>query len=190
MLTQKELSERQGGYIYAVPDPMPPTKIQGFMRQFPWIKKYVAGPIVRVYVSGIEASFLNYSPKYISEDWLFFFFFGTSDFPEEKIFLLDEGKELITVEIEKKRKMFLCFGPTITKMEKVIGVVRHGSSVNSIVEQLGEQADSIHFILSYYRYTRTVIIYKLPKGFSLRKWIGNETESERARFQKEIDAIT
>lgn len=187
MLTQEELSKRQGGYIDVSPDSMPPTKIRAFMEEFPWIKKHIEGPIVQAYVSGVESSLLNYSPERIDggidlfgSNWIF-----------ERILLLDEEDEEVTAEIEEQRKKFFFFGPVVLKVKRISGMVLPGSSVGSVVERLGEKADSIRFMVSYYGYTKAVIVYKLPKGVSLKQWIEKEVAREKEEYRKSMaDAIT
>lgn len=180
MLTQKELSEKQCCNADNCPEPMPPTKIQAFKDQFPWIKRYVTGPIAQVYVSRVEPSLLNYSLGWGLEGFFWVY---------EKIYLLDEKGEIISVEIKRPGKKYFLFGPIVSKTRKVTGVVRYGSSVCSILDGLGEKADSVHFILSYFEYTQAVIVYKLPKGISMLQWIQNDIESEGANFQKEVDVM-
>lgn len=181
MLTQKELSEKQGD---CVPDPMPPTKIQAFMEEFPWVKKHVHAqePIIQVYVSRMESSFLNYSPEE--------FDIGDVDHVKERIFLLNEENEVVTAEVERRRKKFFLFGPVVSEIKKIYGIVSHDSLVGSTVERFEEKADSIHFILSYYGHTEAVIIYKLPKGVSLKQWIENEIKQEKEKLRSEVTATT
>lgn len=184
MLTQRELSKRQGGYIDVSPDPMAPTKIRAFMEEFPWFRKHVGGSIVQAYVSGVESSLLNYSPERIDvglfePEWI-----------SERILLLDEERKVVTTETEKKRKKFFFFGPCVSKIKRIFGIVLHGSPVGSMVERFGEKADSVHSLLSYYGYTKAVIIYRLPQGVSLRQWIEGEVESEKVKLQSEIAATT
>lgn len=182
MLTQKELSKRQHGYIDTAPDSMPTTKIRAFMEEFPWIKKNVRGPIVQAYVSRVEPSILNYSPEQIDVGFL------GPIWISERILLLDERYEEVTAITESQRKKFFFFGPLLSRAKKVFGVVFRGFSVGSVARQLEEKADSVHFLLSYYGYTKAVIIYRLPKGLSLRQWIEGEVESERQNLRKEFVA--
>lgn len=177
MLTQKELAKRQGGGIDVSPDPMAPTKIRAFMEEFPWVRKYVGGSIVQAYVSGVESSLLNYSPEWIDVG------FFEPELIYERILLLNEEREVVTAEIEKKMKKFFFFGSYVSKIKRISGIVFRGSSVESVVERFGEKTDSVRFLLSYYGYTQAVIIYKLPKGVSLRQWIEREVESEKIKLQ-------
>ena len=184
MLTQKELSTRQGGDSDVAPDPMPPTKIRAFKEEFPWIKKHVGGAIVQAYAFGIEPTLLNYSPGEIG-DWLFgpIPLLTEPVYYLERILLLDEKGEEVTAEEVKRRKRFLLFGPTVTRAKRISGTVFRGTTVGCAVERLGEKADSIRFLLSYFAYTLAVIIYRLPKNVSLRQWIETEVESEKASLR-------
>jgi len=184
MLTQKELSERQGD---CVPDPMPSTQIRAFMEEFPWIKKHIGGLIrgggliVQAYVSRMESSLFNYSPEGINV--------GDVDWIMERILLLNEKGEVVTTEVERRRKKFFLFGPVVSEIKKIYGIVSYDSSVGSVIEQFWEKSDSVHFIFSHYGYTGAVIIYKFPKDVSLRQWVKNEIESEKAKLQNEVAAL-
>lgn len=182
MLTQKELSKRQGVYIDVSPDPMASTKIRAFMEEFPWVRKHVGGSIVQTYVSGVESSLLNYSPEQINVGLL------EPQRISERILLLNGEGEVVTTEAEKKRKKFFFFGPLVSKVKKISGVVFYDSSVGSVANRLGEKADSVRSLLSYYGYTKAIIIYKLPQGVSLKQWIEREVELEKAKLQSEIAA--
>src|SRR3989344_8551560 len=113
MLTQRDLSGKQ--HADAGHNPMSPTKIKAFMEKFPWVKKHVAKPIVQVYVSDIESSFLNYFPQWIDIDNLLVgSLFGLSYFCE-RILLLNEKFEVVIAEIEREKKRFIFFGPIVLK---------------------------------------------------------------------------
>lgn len=49
--------------------------------------------------------------------------------------------------------------------------------------------DSVRFIVSYYKYTEGVILYKIPDGVSLKQWIENEVSKERKVFETELAAV-
>jgi len=190
MLTQKDLYEKQqhGTRVGMDPVPMPPTKVQAFLEEFPWIRKHVNEPIAQVYVSRVESSILNYflhsiDIEMFSRMW-------------EKITLLNEKGEEVIGEIKKWRKKFFFWGPPVARIKRISGTIPHHDfrtgytpSVGTITERLGEKADSVRFLLSYYSYTQAVIVYKLPKGISMRQWIKNETELEKARLRGEVDSI-
>lgn len=159
---------------------MPPTKILAFMNEFPWAKrlvdKHIINQISRIYVQRMESSILDYRPERIE----FIGVFSHHFLFNEKIFLLDETGAMVITEIDVPKKKYLFFGPTILKRWKVFGVVPEASSIGSVIELLGGKADTIQFILSYYEYTETIIVYKLPKkNVSLRQWAKNEIEKER-----------
>lgn len=187
MLTQEELITERG--VRRVKS-MPSSKIKAFLEEFPWIRKIVKKPIAQVYVSRLEPMFLNYSPEFQNNELVEAIFFPLSKYvfrTYENIYLLDKDGKIIIVEVKKHRKRYFIFGPMISKVKKFPAVVRWGSTVHSMLDKMGGKADSVRFILSYYEYeyedTRTVIVYKLPKGVSMLKWIQGEVEMERGRFQ-------
>ncbi|MFH1178251.1 MAG: hypothetical protein V1711_00795 [bacterium] len=184
MLTQRDLyiKQQKGTGIVMDPDPMPPTKIRAFLEEFPWIRKHVEEPIVQVYVSGVESAILNYSLEGTTSGKIF----GITC---ERIILLNEEGEEVTDEIKKLRKKFFFFGPVIKKVEKISGTVLRDSSVGAVAQRLGEKADLVRYLLSYYEYTQAVIVYKLPKNASLRQWIDGEVKSEGIKLRGEIATL-
>lgn len=187
MLTQRDLSKKQcGGNVD--PERMPATKIEAFVEEFPWIENFAPGPISQVYVSRIESPILNYSLACPISD---FDGIHLIDRVGEKIFLVNkEGKEVIA-EIRTQVKRYHFCGPIVTLIKNIRGVITPDypiSNVGSVIEQLGETANSICFLISYYRYTKAVIVYKLPKGVSISQWIENEIKLEKKQFQDEVAA--
>lgn len=185
MLTQRDLSKKRcGGNVD--PEQMPATKIEAFVEEFPWIENFAPGPVSQVYVSRIESPILNYSLAWISSD---FDDIHPVDRVEERIFLVNkEGKE-VTAEIRTQVKRYHFCGPIVTLIKNIRGVVTSHypiSNVGSVIKQLGETANSICFLISYYRYTKAVIVYKLPKGVSISQWIEDEIKSEKKQFQDEV----
>lgn len=190
MITQQTLIDRQGGYIDVPPEHMPSTKINAFLEEFPWVKKYIKEPICQVYVSRIEPDLLDRLLCRIDVGMLF-----ESQYLYEEAYLLDENKELVVLKEERKyfRKRYLFFGSKILckRTIRIVGKVVADTSIRSVMRRLGEKAQSVHYILSYYSYTSGVIIYKSPKNIPIADWVRNKTASEKASFQKtlaEIDA--
>lgn len=193
MLTQKDVFKNQDARIRTddpVSNPMPWTKIQAFLEEFPWIRRHVNGPIAKVYVSGVEQTILTYRLQAIDE--------GIYTHNVERIVLLDEtGAEVKRKSVTLKKKYYF-FGPLVSvKKKEIRGVVtcRPGemgrlSTVSQVVGQLGVRSDRIRFLLSYWDETETVIIYKVPKRATLREWIENEVESERSELKNEVAAIS
>ena len=163
---------------------MPPTKIQAFLEEFPWIRKHVSGEIVQAYVSGVELALLDYSLTHIVDDDDWTFISGS-----EKIFLLDEKGDVVTANMEWKRRKFFLFGPIITRTKVIQGVTSYAyDCVAAVVALLGEMCDSIRYVLSYYGYTQAVIIYKLPRGVTFTQWIVNQAELEIAEFRRKVES--
>ena len=188
MITQQRLIDNQGGYSDVFPESMPATKIDAFLEEFPWVNKYIKGPICQVYVSRIELKLLDRMLHKIDVGFL------DAEYIYEEAYLLDENKEMVVSETEKEyyRRKYLFFGPKVLRKRtiKTIGKVVD-TSIGAVMWELGEKAQSVHYILSYYRYTGGVIIYKSPKGIPITEWVRNETDSERVKFQetlKKIDA--
>lgn len=178
MLTQAEIIERDLD-VHGLKS-MPSTKVRAFKEEFPWIEKHSEGPILQVYVSAIELSLLSYFPEREADGGLF-----GINMLYEKILLLDERGEIVVKETKEYRKKFLFFGPVVSKAKRLRGIVSPSSSVGSVIEQLKESADLVRYIISYYEYTCAVIIYKLPKGVSLRQLVERENKEERAMIQEE-----
>lgn len=191
MLTQKQLCKRQGGLLGYL-DEMSVAKWRAYTEKFPWLErvmelpwfdKYVESPIIQVYTSEVEYSLLNYYPEKETVGVM-------GEFLDEIVLLLNKKGEVVTTQIERKRKKFFLFGRTVSKTKTFSGVVNYNFSVGSIVEQLGEKSDAIKFIVSFYAGTNAVIVYTLPKGVSLKQMfasgIKSEIKSEKAKLRGEI----
>lgn len=172
MKTQEKVEREAGNY------PMPSTKINGFMEEFPWIRRYIAGAIDKAYVSVIESELLSYPTRKSM-------YSGELD---EKLLLLDKEKEVVCRKMLKKyRKKYHYFGPLISESEDISGVVSHGNNLDSLIEKLGKVVYEVYWIVSFYR--KTIIIYKFPKGVSLGEWMDSEAVKEKDNFKKEVEEI-
>ncbi len=169
MMTQKKLIDlvKEGETLLQ----MPSTKIQGFLNEYPWVKKYVKGDIVQVHVARIDPSILTRDLERVETSLDPF----SSDLRYEQAFLLDSDGELVdsvtesTIMVHK----YWLFGPKVTKtfLYKVSGFVYRDSIQNRLC-RLGEQAKRVQYILSYYPHaTNAVILHKSPKGISVPEWI-------------------
>lgn len=156
---------------------MPSTKISGFMEEFPWIGRYVAGLIKRGYVSMVESELLSYSP-----------IMSTYEDLDEKLLLLDKDKEVVIRQMPKKvRKKFYYFGPLISESVDVVGIASRGDNLDRVIAKLGKVAYEVYWVVSCYG--KTIIIYKFPKGISLGEWMSREAVKERDNFKKEVESI-
>jgi hypothetical protein len=176
MQTQKDFFIDAGHSVHMNQElePMPDTKIRAFVdKEFPWIKKYANGPISRCYVTVVEPSFLDYYPVEM---------FSGSD---EILLLLNREKEVVTAEREISKKGFFS-RRIVKKIKKISGIVTPRFSVKEVVEQLGDKANLVHFLVSYLNSTEAVIIYKIPGKLSLGQLIRNEIEKERKKFSLSI----
>jgi hypothetical protein len=178
---------------WLVPVEMYETKLKAFDKQFPWAKDYINGPIVQVYVQGIEPELISRRLSEIQTKRIFFDSFGPGIEPKdhlrERAFLLDKNFKLVTnsrTETCLARKSFLGirFGPKIPVPRIVEFDGTTTFSIGSAIEELGEKGELVEIILSYWEYTQAVIIYKLPKGENLKDLVGSLTEDERLSFEK------
>lgn len=177
---------------------MPKTKVQAFLKEFPWVQGILDGyrtrkrnPISRVYVSMVEPSLWEYHPEelFIPGDLLF-----DSRHYQELMFLLDEKHEPIMYEKKTElRRKYIFFGPRAVKSQICPAVVmdERFSFGSFIMKNFGGETqpktDVTRFILSYYSHTETVIIYKLPKGISLSALIEEHEETERKKFRDQMN---
>lgn len=177
---------------------MPKTKVQAFLKEFPWIQDMLDGyrtrkinPISQVYVSMVEPSLWEYYPKevFIPGD----LFFDSRHY-QELMFLLDENQKVIMYEKKTElRRKYILFGPRAVKSQICPAVVMDPkfSFGSFILKNFGGDAqpkiDIIRFILSYYSEAKAVIIYKLPKGISLSALMQEHEETERKKIRDQIN---
>lgn len=158
---------------------MPQTKIDGLMKEFPFIEKLLTEvqilkfPLSQMYVTVAEEKILSYVPTSYHEQDIPFF--EGSFFFESMIFLGKFGEKIkIDLQISKKRK-YILFGPR--KMKSIPFTyfwcdLGHKTVMDQIQLQLSEKnRDLVYYILSYYSYTRAVILYKFPERKSLGAWL-------------------
>ena len=175
MLTQRDIDMEQRGS-------MPPTKIEAFFNQFPWAKKFVHGSLSCVYVMIMEPIFLVYSPgEYVNFAFLFFF-----EIFQERLILVDKEGAQVIAETKIPKKKFWFFGPTVMREKKIVGLVNRKCRLYDTALALGEKADNVYFAISYYDFTETAIIYKVPGKLSLGQWIREEKEKEKKLFKRII----
>jgi len=168
--------------------PMSAVKIKAFLEEFSWIEKLLGEKklwgIYRAYVSGVDTSFLYYSPAWRNNE-----FFLTS----EEIFFLDETGKIVTIEVTETKKRHVFFGPLIP-IKKIIDKITCNSpdrfsSVRKMAQEFGEKGDSVRYMLSYYSVTGTIIVYRLKKDQTLKKLVEQELQDERKKIQKELQSI-
>jgi len=197
---------------------MPTTKIEAFLKEFPWVTNFVNKfEILQVYVSRISSLVMahdlanlkipavnQWHPEtYESNEWM------ETISPEinhrEHVFFLDQygsmvKKENIHVQIMPAipaRPKTWWFGSDIPavpehKIEKktiVFGQVSGPENICDKVVKLMDVADSIRFVLSYWNQSNAVIIYKVPKDVTLPLWIQKQIDDEQAGFKQECEAI-
>lgn len=176
---------------------MPPTKIKAFLREFPWVRDHVHGPITQVYVSRMDATTLTIMPEtYNAGD-----FFGDRFVPKQHICLLDNDGRLVKVmDREEKYRLFRFWRKSSFHYEKVSGVLSCGESVGTKLDELGADAQRVRFVLWYDPFDAysprnrfgALILYKAPKGIPIDEWIERQIDDEVTRYRKtteEIDAV-
>jgi hypothetical protein len=168
------------------------TKVEAFLIEFPWVKKYALGQINQVYVSRITPQLTQYEPQ---EQLVGVDPFGGTSYYYERIYFVDgDGRQVDLVnEIKYMARKYVLFGQRIEKLAssqeaegKIIG---KGCSVFSCLQSLEEKAETVRFLVSYYSATQALIIYKVPAGVTLSTWIQQQTKAERSTIQHECQAI-
>ncbi len=178
MLTQKQIL-KEGLEDYQ----MPFMKIQAFFDEFPWVRKQIGNsPVRKVYVSVAEPEITAYRLERRDVGPL------VVEYVNEKIYLLDKRGNLITLEQEVLKKWWF-FGPETINFKTTHGIVFPNLLVGEVIRDFWKRANDIQYLLSYYRVTRAVIIYKLPKKVSLKRWFDDQVALERKQFREEIVAI-
>lgn len=163
---------------------MPPTKIDGFFKQFPWVRAIIGNrPVKCVRVSMLEPDLFQCMPYQF-------------ECSHEQMYLLDENGEMVmkTVEEISYRKRFIFFGPVVKIQTTNIcgGIVPRYQTLQQAMNALGEESNQVRYILSYFcfrRYSGSIILYKIPNNSTLRQWFNKEVDKEADSFQKDLDAI-
>lgn len=170
---------------------MPFTKVEGFLKEFPWVTKFIArADIKQVYVSRITCEVMDY--KLIE-----------CGYASEEIFLLDADgctvtnvKEVV-IPAHSRRKFFL-FGPMVHIPERRESIVDdfqgHKTPYNYLIRNIlgclnGGNINKVRFVVSYFELTHAVIIYKAPQGITIPDWIQQQIGSEQSAFKGQCQAI-
>jgi hypothetical protein len=169
------------------------TKVEGFLKEFPWVTKYVSrASIKQVYVSRITQEIMD---QVLTE----------CGYAGEEVNLLDaSGSQVNHVEYEEvitpshSRRKFFIFGPMIHIPENSILVSHtfegcslstpYDNRIRCIFAGLKEDASKVRFVLSYFELTKAVIVYKC-QGTTILDWIKQQIEVERSAIKKECEAI-
>jgi hypothetical protein len=183
-------------------EPMSRLKIETFFRQFPWAEEYAYAfgrPVTRVYVQRVEPSLLwyerqkQYHEESRGDECGVSYAVQVESIDSERILLIGGDGKIVNhtehVSMER-RKYFLC-GPKISWTEPVVYEV--GWIKTTIADALkrlsADEVATIHFVLSYWEESETMIIYKLPNNCSLPEWIEAETKREQKSLQEQCDEI-
>ncbi len=180
LITQEVLMQRGENQVV-----MPSTKIDAFFEEFPWVRKYVKGSITQVYVSRIVPEIVG---RHLHSKY-----FGEGYYEIEQAWLLDASGNLVKTIIDKRVecRRYVLFGPKIStrKTIEITGEVDPGESISHRLYHLLEKAGDVDTILSYYDKIKAVIVYKSPRGLSVKQWIEKQIEAERTAISHTIEEI-
>ena len=164
---------------------MVPTKVEGFFREFPWVRTHLDDAVTQVYVSRMDTQTLlmRRRPYY-----------------NEQITLLNEEGLLVLGEVSTRssRREFFLFGKTITveKRHGITGILDPGETVGDKLKTLQEHAHTVRYVLYevHGRYTDgnvdALILYKAPKGVvSIVDWIEERTMAMSNAYRQIATAI-
>jgi hypothetical protein len=172
MITQYALYKGEGKRMTAL-------KIEAFKQEFSWIETCLGKdcPVSQAYVSRVEPSLLEHTLLKIQVADFF------ADFScLEQIFFINERGEKIEIKRPFSRRKYRFFGPVITGW-----IFSHSLpkdfSIGEAIEEMGNRSDQIRYILSYHPYTDAVIVYKSPKGMTIREWVASQMKIEREAVQ-------
>ncbi len=146
-------------------------KVYAFYEEFPWLEKYIEPEgIYSINVSRINHTFLNTYPRRWVDVNCFLH--------EEKVHFLDENGECLETVGRIPPKPDATFRwwkiwKWFQRMDKIVEETPSGT-----LERMGNESSRVHFILFFSEhvagcdsvYPRRVIIYKSPKGFTLKNW--------------------
>ena len=149
---------------------MPEEKIAAFLEEFPWVTRYIVGPICQVYVSRI-------TPKLISK----------TPFESEEIYLIGEDGNCIPV----RRTLFRRWR-TIETGRSIWSALYSLESektppVRFILSYLASYANENPYQSDYY--PASVIVYKPPKHLSVSEWVRQQIDAEKAKIKQECAVI-
>ncbi len=145
-----------------------------YLKEFRWLEKYTDPDI------GFEVTVKRIDEELLAENSFFKNISGTATVQHRQSFVfLDEfGAELSVVGEEEKSSFIQRF---LKSAKKGVSV---RETVGEALFRLGEEVDKVHYILQT-RYNRFTI-YKLPKGFTLRGWMGKLLEEGRKKLESEL----
>ncbi len=151
---------------------MPEEKIAAFLEEFPWVSRYVSGPIKQVYVSRITPELISKKP-----------------FQGEEISLIAKNGDYIPV-----RRMFWSWrkiGKERTIWSALHSMEREKAPpARFILSYLYEE--TIYYYHKVYTgrdYPASVIVYKPPNNLNVVEWVRQQINAEKAKLQQECDVI-
>lgn len=198
MLTQKIIRTKREDY----PE-MLVGKIMAFMIEFPWLRKVSLNKIKRVYVQKAEEGLLDYVPQEYEGD----FEIAYSDAYKEDITFLDaQGNEVGDIfqqrlDVIKRQAPFRIFWRLLKRSCGPMPYVHIPSyetekTIRNKLRWLGKDVSEVRYIYSYLDSEKSIIIYKIPKDWSLEKMIADYDKKQEniikenlANIQKEIKSL-
>jgi hypothetical protein len=143
---------------------MPESKLSGILdKEHPWIRRELRGRVNAVYFYTAGRDILSKSPITVEEGPM-----GIMH-PEEITLRSQDGRVVVKDQVAVSKKFWL-FGPKVFRVKKVYGEVNHRQNVGEVVKNLGDQADTIKYVVYYYRESGVVIINKIPLKTSIKVW--------------------
>jgi len=172
---------------------MPQTKIDGFFKHFPWLKRLGGydSDVGQVYVSRVTPELLDYVPINITRA----IGFDVDEYWNEYVHFVDGAGKQVNVEYIHRytSRKYVFFGPMIKHESKdiALGEIHGGESTirGCLFNTIGTRADDVRYIVSYFSFTKAIIVYKVPNGVTLPVWIKQQIEAEKASFKKECAEI-
>jgi hypothetical protein len=167
------------------------AKWQVFLKQFPWIGRYIDQALVlSLRVSRVEQGLLNYKPlhEYQGGDLA-----GRT--PDSHIYLVNKaGESLAHVGFESAEPE-----PRLRWRTGLLGLFKPKRNLNETVSdalsRLGQRSGDVEHIVSLspdphheYGDQRHVTVYKSPRGFNLRDWSEQLLKKEANRLNQQIEA--
>ena len=172
LISDLEEAADQAGWLGSAWYPkMPEGKIVKFLRQFPWVARYIhPDRISQVFVSGITPQMID---RQMRDD-------TCEVISCEYAYLLDHSGSLVSYMTEETvtSRKYGFFGPVKVEKKplKVFGSVESCRTIRWKLDELGNEIDKIKFLLSFDDRTKTAIVYKRPEGADIWEWMKGQIE--------------
>lgn len=203
MLTQKDIRTNRSRH-----PKMAVEKIMAFMIEFPWLRRVSLNNIRQVYVQKAEEGLLDYLPQeYEGECDDENFYSGA--YKEYITFLDVDGNKISDIFQQQidaiqgrsrfetfKSLLKILFGPKPYEPYVHVPSYETAGTIRNKLRWLGKNVSKVHYIYSYLNPGLSIIIYKIPKDWSLEKMITEYDKTQEniikenlATIQKEIKSL-